>query len=310
MNPDPDLTQLLQTVHREVADEIGKGQVADYIPALAQVPPDKFGIAVFTCDQRWAIAGDAETPFSIQSISKIFTLSVALERLGANLWERVGREPSGTPFNSIVQLESERGIPRNPLINAGALVVTDTLMETRGADETIEDIVSLLRSLSADSNISVDKEVAASETKTGYRNASLANFIRAFDNITSPISELLRVYFAHCAITMNCKQLARAGLFLANEGVDPFTETRIVSAERAKRINAVMLTCGHYDASGDFAFRVGLPGKSGVGGGILAVVPHLASVAVWSPCLNKSGNSYAGSLALESLSGLTDWSIF
>jgi glutaminase len=249
-------------------------------------------------------------PFSIQSVSKVFTLTLALGRLGDTLWQRVGREPSGSPFNSIVQLEREQGIPRNPLINAGAIVVTDALLAGRGPQATIAEILDTLRALAGDPDVTIDAEVARSEADTGYRNASLANFMRAFGNIKNPVDCVLETYFNQCALRMNCVQLARAGLFLANDGVDPIAGQRVVDAQAVRRINAIMMTCGHYDASGDFAFRVGMPGKSGVGGGIVAIAPRRAAVAVWSPGLNTAGNSLVGALALESLARRTGWSVF
>ena len=305
-----ELTELLAAVQGDIHDHFGSGRVADYIPALARVDPRQFGLAVVTCTGESACIGDSGVPFSIQSVSKVFTLTLALARLGDALWQHVGREPSGSPFNSIVQLERELGIPRNPLINAGALVVTDALMAQRPPHTVIDEVLNFMRELAGDDNVSIDREVAQSEAETGFRNASLANFIRAFGNIANPVACVLETYFNQCALSMNCVQLARAGLFLANEGVDPLRRQRVVEKQAARRINAIMMTCGHYDASGDFAFRVGLPGKSGVGGGILAIAPRRASVAVWSPGLNSSGNSLVGALALESLSQRTGWSVF
>ena len=310
MAEDRDLAALAAAVCADVAGRIGEGRVADYIPALARVDPRRFGLAIVACDGANAAAGDCDLPFSIQSVSKVFTLTLALGRVGDALWRRVGREPSGSPFNSIVQLEREKGIPRNPLINAGALVVTDAILAGRRPSAAIAEILAFLRELADDPGIAVDREVALSEAETGFRNASLANFIRAFGNIDNPVGDVLETYFHQCALAMTCRQLARAGLFLANGGIDPLGGQRVVDAEAARRINAIMMTCGHYDASGDFAFRVGLPGKSGVGGGILAVAPRRAAIAVWAPGLNESGNSLVGALALESLSRRTGWSVF
>lgn len=304
------LAEAVATVCQEMQQHLGHGRVADYIPALARVDPRQFGIAVATCGGQLVTAGDAETAFSVQSISKVFTLTMALEKIGGELWKRVGREPSGTRFNSIVQLEQERGIPRNPLINAGALVVTDELLAGGDPNALISGIVDFMRRCADDPAVSVDLDVAASEGHTGFRNASLVNFLRAFDNIRSDVLDVLEVYFNQCAIRMNCRQLARAGLYLAHGGIDPINLMRVTTPVRARRINALMMTCGHYDASGDFAFRVGLPGKSGVGGGILAVAPRRAAIAVWSPGLNAWGNSYVGLLALERLAALTGWSVF
>jgi glutaminase len=261
-------------------------------------------------DGETAEYGDAWMPFSIQSISKVFTLTMALDRLGEALWARVGREPSGSRFNSIVQLEAERGVPRNPFINAGAIVVTDAVLAKRSSAEAIADIRDTLRRLADNDTIDIDKEVATSEAATGFRNYSLANFMRGFDNLQSPVEEVLQTYFHQCSLRITCRQLARAGLFLAKEGLDPLTGEQVATPEHARRINAIMMTCGHYDASGEFAFQVGLPGKSGVGGGILTVVPERAAVAVWSPGLNDVGNSQVGTLALERLASRMGWSVF
>ncbi|HEY2660616.1 MAG TPA: glutaminase [Caulobacteraceae bacterium] len=310
MDGDENLTEIVATVRQDMEAHLGGGRVADYIPALAQVDPRHFGVALVTCDGRVASAGDARTPFSVQSISKVFTLTLALNKLGSDLWDRVGREPSGSPFNSIVQLEQEKGVPRNPLINAGALVVTDALLAGSDPARTIAGIVGFLRELADDQSVDIDPDVATSEARAGFRNASLANFLKAFGKLQSPVPDVLQVYFNQCALRMNCVQLARAGLFLAHGGVDPLTQAKVTTPVRARRINAVMMTSGHYDASGDFAFRVGLPGKSGVGGGILAIAPRRAAIAVWSPGLNAAGNSQVGALALQRLVSLTGWSVF
>ncbi|MBX3486088.1 glutaminase [Phenylobacterium sp.] len=305
-----DLQGLLAEVAREMEPHRGEGAVADYIPPLARVDPRRFGMAIITCDGRAAEVGDAWMPFSIQSISKVFTLTMALEKHGEALWRRVGREPSGSRFNSIVQLEAEKGVPRNPFINAGAIVVTDAVLSERRPDEAIAEIRDFFRKLADNDTIDIDREVAEQEAATGFRNFSLANFMKGFGNIHAAVEDSLHTYFNQCAIRITCRQLARAGLFLANGGVDPIRGERITSAERVRRINAIMLTCGHYDASGEFAFQVGLPGKSGVGGGILAIVPGHAAIAVWSPGLNEAGNSQVGTLALEKLVRRTDWNVF
>ena len=310
MKREIDLNDAVSVVAADMAAHLGRGKVADYIPALARVDPRRFGLAVVTCDGQAATAGDAQAPFSIQSISKVFTLTLALERTGEALWKRVGREPSGSAFNSIVQLERENGIPRNPLINAGAMVVTDCLLTGRAPATLIGNLTAFLRERADDPAVSVDEEVAGSEAATGFRNASLANFLRAFGNLENPVADVLEVYFHQCGLAMSCRQLARAGLFLANDGVDPLNGDRVTSAMRARRINALMMNCGHYDASGEFAFRVGLPGKSGVGGGILAVAPGRGAAAVWSPGLNKAGTSFVGMLALQRLSAILEWSVF
>ncbi|NVP55777.1 glutaminase [Mycoplana rhizolycopersici] len=306
----PDLQTIVGEIHRELSPRFGEGRVADYIPQLARVRSDRFGIAVQTVDGDVHLAGDADVSFSIQSISKVFTLTIALGKLGDAIWKRVGREPSGTAFNSIVQLEREAGIPRNPFINAGALAITDLLLAGHPPKEAIGEILRFVRYLADDEDIVIDHEVARSEAATGYRNAALANFMRSFDRLNHPVEHVLGVYFHQCAIAMSCRQLARAGLYLAAGGSNPLTGYRVVSRLRARRINALMLTCGHYDGSGDFAYHVGLPGKSGVGGGILAIAPGKASIAVWSPGLNEVGNSALGTVALEMLAARTGWSVF
>jgi glutaminase len=305
-----ELAAILAEIAERMAQAEERGQVADYIPELAKVDPRQFGIAVATVDGEVLTAGDADVPFSIQSVSKVFTLTLALGTVGDTLWRRVGREPSGSAFNSIVQLEQEHGIPRNPFINAGAIVVADTLLGAHTPRGALAEILSFVRQIAEDETIAIDPAVAQSEARTGFRNASLANFLRACGNLHHAPELTLGVYFHHCAIAMSCRQLALAGRYLANAGRLTPTGGRIVSAERARRVNALMLTCGHYDGSGDFAFRVGLPGKSGVGGAIMAVAPMKASIAVWSPGLNKVGNSLLGSRALELLAKATGWSVF
>lgn len=305
-----DLQSIVDDIHRELAPRLGEGKVADYIPQLARVDPKSFGMAIVTVDGDVHMAGDAGVPFSIQSISKVFTLTLALGKHGENIWKRVGREPSGSAFNSIVQLEHEHGIPRNPFINAGAIAITDLVLAGHTPREAIGEIVRFVRYLSDEEDILIDQDVAKSESATGYRNFALANFMRSFGKLDHPVEHVLGVYFHQCALAMSCVQLAKAGLFLAASGTNPLTKHSVVSKQRARRINALMLTCGHYDGSGDFAYRVGLPGKSGVGGGILCVAPGKAAVAVWSPGLNHNGNSLLGSLALEMLASRTGWSVF
>ena len=304
----------LEAVVREIADEMkarpDRGEVASYIPELARADASAFGLAVVDGEGRVVVGGDGDAPFSIQSVSKVFTLTLALGKIGDRLWRRVGREPSGSPFNSIVQLERENGVPRNPFINAGAIAVTDAILSGHEPREALGEILRFMRFLADDDAIRIDEEVAASERRTGFRNAALANYMKSFGVIESPVEHVLGVYFHHCAIEMSCRQLAMAGRFLAWRGRDPSSGHSVVTAERARRINAVMLTCGHYDGSGDFAYRVGLPGKSGVGGGIMAIAPGKASIAVWSPGLDASGNSHLGRIALETLAKRMGWSIF
>ncbi len=310
MGAEIDLPTIVAEIAAEMAAAPDRGNPADYIPPLAAVDPAKFGMAVIEADGTCHLAGDADEAFSIQSISKVFALTLALGHVGDQLWARVGREPSGSAFNSIVQLEFEHGIPRNPFINAGAIVVADVLLGRHQPREAIGEILRFVRMLTDDEDIVIDRAVAEAELATGHRNMALASYMRSFGNIDHDVERTLGVYFHQCALAMSCRQLALAGRYLMADGMLPTTQRRIVSAQRARRINALMLTCGHYDGSGEFAFRVGLPGKSGVGGGILAVVPGRASIAVWSPGLNARGNSQLGTLALERLVQRTGWSVF
>ncbi len=304
------MQDIIDSIVAEIDALEDRGAVANYIPALARIDPGHFGLAIVLDDGTTHVAGDADVSFSIQSISKVFTLTLAMQRVGDDLWKRVGREPSGSAFNSIVQLESEGGIPRNPLINAGAIVVSDVLMGDRQPRDAIAEIVNFIRGVSGDASIDIDFEVAESEADTGFRNAALANYMRSFGNMAHRVDDALRVYFHQCSIAMTCRQLAMAGRYLMRDGQHPNGSSSIVTALQARRINALMLTCGHYDGSGEFAFRVGIPGKSGVGGGILAIVPGKASIAVWSPGLNSRGNSKLGTRALERLAEATGWSVF
>jgi glutaminase len=287
---------------------IGSGQVAKYIPPLATVDPRQFGMALHTLDGRLYVIGEAHKRFSIQSISKVFALAIAFNLLGDDIWARLDREPSGTPFNSLIQLEVDHGKPRNPFINAGALVVVDILASHFAHPELA--VMQFIRRLVGNESVDIDLKLARAEQELANRNIAMAHFIKSFGNLRNSVDEVVRSYCHQCAIAMSCAELAIAGSFLANQGRCTTQATEIISADQAKRINALMATCGTYDAAGDFAYRVGLPAKSGVGGGILAVVPGVASVCVWAPGLDEAGNSMVGSMALERLVELTGWSIF
>ncbi len=301
-----DLESILQTLNSDARQDDDWGQVARYIPQLANVDPAQFAISVALADGRLLHAGDSHVPFSVQSITKIFTLAIALGRAGDQLWNRVGREPSGRAFNSIVQLEHEDGRPRNPFINAGAIVTTDEVLGTRTPREALGEIIAFVRAAAGSDDIYINDAVAASETAYGHRNFALAHFLASRDNLINSPEKVLGTYFHHCALEMTTGQLAMAGRFLLDAPAMP----NLVSPRRIRRLNALMLTCGHYDGSGDFAYRVGIPGKSGVGGGILAIVPGQASIAVWSPGLNRYGNSHKGTKALAQLTTAMNWSIF
>ena len=301
-----DLPGIIAGIGAAMAAATDRGKVADYIPQLAGIDPGQFGLAVCLADGQMLTVGDAAVGFSIQSISKVFTLAIALGRLGDQLWARVGREPSGLRFNSILQLEYEGGIPRNPFINAGAIVVTDAILAGHAPREVLGDLLRFIRTAAGDDDIHINKAVAKSEADTGHRNYAIAHFLRAQGNLINTPERALGAYFHQCAIEMSCMQLARAGRFLISAPGQP----RMVSVARVRRINALMMMCGHYDASGEFAYRVGLPGKSGVGGGILVIAPGKAAIAVWSPGLNAVGNSKLGTEAVEALARATGWSVY
>ncbi len=303
--------QILNEIYEEIQPELLRGKVADYIPALAEVEKGQFAMTVTFADGTVYSVGDSKKAFSIQSISKVFTFTLALDIYSKELYKRVGVEPSGNPFNSLVQLEYENGIPRNPFINAGAITITDSLISYyKDEYKTLEVIMNFIREISSNPTLSFDQVVANSEMEHGDRNLALARLMKSFGNFENDVLGSVMTYFKHCAIMMNTEELSRSMLFLAFGGTDPISGKEFVSTRKAKRINAVMLTCGHYDASGEFAFHVGLPAKSGVGGGIAAIVPGVMSIAVWSPALNKYGNSHAGTLALEKFTTKTGLSIF
>ena len=308
---DHDWQGTLDGIARDIAPYLGQGEPADYIPALAEQDPRAFAIAFTGLSGETWKAGQADEAFSIQSIVKVFNLVLALELEGEGLWDRVGREPSGTPFNSVVQLEKERGRPRNPFINAGAIVTVDSIVGHCGEEAAIDRILGFVRRAAGEGgDVSVDERVASSERDYGDRNRALAYFMKSFGVVQNDVKDVLDAYFCACALTMSTACLSKAGLFLAGTGADPRTGTRVTNHERIDRVNATMMLCGHYDMSGDFAFRVGLAGKSGVGGGILAVIPEVGSVAVWSPGLNEAGNSLAGTQALEWFSDRTGVNLF
>ncbi|MEE1756634.1 glutaminase [Streptomyces sp. SP18CS02] len=298
---------VLDRIAEEIAAAPARGRPADYIPVLAEADPSRFGMAVAELDGTVYGVGDWRRPFSAQSITKVFTLALVLSMEGEALWRNVGREPSGNPFNSLVQLEYENGIPRNPFINAGALVVTDRLQSLTG--DAAGCLLDFLRAESGNPELAFDETVAASEAGHGDRNAALAHFMASYGNISGPVPGLLAQYFRQCSVEASCADLASAAGFLARHGIRA-DGTTLLTRSQAKQINAVMLTCGTYDAAGDFAYRVGLPGKSGVGGGIIAVVPGRCTLCVWSPGLDARGNSVAGVDALDRFTTLTGLSVF
>jgi glutaminase len=305
---DIDYTKIFREIVTEFKDNDDCGKVATYIPELGKVDPKKLGIHLTTVEKHHSSFGDSNDKFSIQSIAKVLSLTLALKTMGNDIWDRVGVEPSGTAFNSLVQLEYERGIPRNPFINAGAIVICDILVSC--LDNPKLDLLEFIRESSGIREIDYCSKIAESEKVTGFRNYALTHLMKDFGNIHNDVELVLDLYFHLCSIQMTCKELAQAFLFLAAYGVNPITDKTVISPGITKRINSIMLMCGFYDEAGEFAFRTGLPGKSGVGGGIVAIHPGKYCIAVWSPKLNTNGNSYKGMRVLEAVTTKTESSIF
>lgn len=300
--------EVIKSIYKEQLHNYGAGKVADYIPALSKIDPKKFAISICDIEGGEFSIGDSDTKFTIQSISKVFTLAMVIAHIGDELWNCVGREPSGSAFNSLILLEQERGFPRNPFLNAGAFVVTDKLIDLYNDPKSA--LIDFVQELSNDTSIGFDLEVAQSELDTSFRNMALVNLMKSYGTVSNSVDRIIDIYTNQCSVAMTTKSLARSFLFLANGGVTPYSGREIIAPRMAKRLNALMLTCGLYNESGDFAYRVGVPGKSGVGGGIVAVIPGRLSIAVWSPELNKNGNSLRGIDCLEEFTTKIGISVF
>ena len=303
-----DYQNIISKIYADLISKENLGKVPDYIPELACIDENKFGVNLTDLEHNSFGAGDFKQKFSIQSISKVFALSFVYEKLEEKLWERVDVEPSGNAFNSLVQLEADNGIPRNPFINAGALVICDILLEI--CENPKDELLTFIRNLTEEDDIFFNEKVAASEMQNSFRNAAMCNYMKSFGNIKNKPEAVIELYCHLCSIEMTCKQLSKSFLYLANEGKEPATNKKVLSSSKVKRINAILLTCGFYDESGEFSFLVGLPGKSGVGGGIIAIYPQNYCIAVWSPKLNLKGNSYRGMKFLEEFTTQTGESIF
>ncbi len=300
--------QIFSDIFDELKDVDNIGKVADYIPELAHVNPDHFGVHLTTIDGEHHSFGDSEIRFSIQSIAKVFSFVLAYSIIKSDIWERMDVEPAGTPFNSLVQLEHDKGVPRNPFVNAGGIVVCDILVSE--FEDAKAETLNFIRSLSGNNEINYNTRVSDSEKSSGYRNYALVNLMKSYGNIKNDIDSVMDLYFSICSIEMSCRELSESFLFLANNGKVTHSGQQILSPSRTKRTNALMQTCGFYDEAGQFTFKVGLPGKSGVGGGIVAIHPQKYAISVWSPRLNVKGNSYLGMLFLEEFTTKTELSIF
>jgi len=300
--------QTFSQFQEQLQELTNEGEVAAYIPELSKVNPNKFGIHLITTQNNQFTYGDAQERFSIQSIAKVLSLTLAFKLEQDKLWERIGVEPSGNAFNSLFRLEQEKGIPRNPFINAGALLICDVLVSK--LEHPKEDFLLFVRDLVGNDEINYSQRIALSEKEHGYRNASMVNFMKSYNNINNDVEEVLDFYFNLCSLEMSCAELAQAMMYLTSNGINPLNQKEVINPSKTKRINAIMQLCGFYDEAGEFSFKVGLPGKSGVGGGIIAIHPLKYAVAVWSPKLNKKGNSYRGMKILEFFTTKTESSVF
>ena len=302
-----DFQPILDKIFQEAERQTNKGKVADYIPELSEVSPHKFGVAILDDVGNLSSIGDAQENFSVQSISKVLTLAMVMSLVDEKLWERVGVEPSGDPFNHLSLLEMENGIPRNPFINAGAIVICDILVTELNNPK--QEFLEYVQNIASDTSIHYDEKVALSEKRTGFRNYAAAFLIKSFGNLKNDVETVLDFYFYSCSLSMSCEQLVKVFYIFMNRG-NCLKNNKYLSLTQVKRVNAIMLTCGFYDEAGEFAFEVGLPGKSGVGGGIVALLPNEFCVATWAPGLNEKGNSKLGMWALEKLTTETGLSIF
>jgi glutaminase len=303
----PNFQKIVHQVYEEIRHQTNTGQVATYIPELAKVSNAKFGIHLMELDRSMHTIGDAKEQFSVQSISKVLTLAMAMAAIGEEVWERVDVEPSGDPFNHLSLLEQENGIPRNPLINGGAIVIADILVSVYKSPK--KDFLAFIHQLSGDATIGYDEAVAGSEKETGFKNYAAAYLLKSYGNLKNDVEQVLDFYFYQCSLSMSCEQLCNTFYMFINRGACKKGKQHL-TLNQIKRINALMLTCGFYDEAGEFAFEVGLPGKSGVGGGIVALLPEHFCVTTWSPGLNKKGNSTKGMAALERITTLSGLSIF
>jgi len=288
-------------------DKTAQGRVATYIPELGKADPSDIGICVYTKDGQKISAGDTTKRFSIQSISKIISLAIALEAYGADkVFENVGMEPSGDAFNSLLKLENADGTPYNPLINAGALVISSYMVQMYTFEEVLENV----RRLCMDPDIVLDIKVCHSEMSNLSRNRAIAYLLESKGVLHADVEKTLDFYVKMCSLSVNAESLANLGLVLAQGGIHPVTGERLLKEKTVRIVNTIMMTCGMYDGSGEFAVRVGIPSKSGVGGGIISVVDGEVGIGIYGPSLDEKGNSIAGTAMLEYISQKMDFHMF
>ncbi|KXZ39285.1 L-glutaminase [Alkalithermobacter thermoalcaliphilus JW-YL-7 = DSM 7308] len=305
------MQDLLEKIIQENRKYTEKGNLATYIPELTKANKNDLAICVIDIENNVYKAGDYEKKFTIQSVSKPITLALALIDNGKeNVFAKVGMEPSGDPFNSIMKLETVKpSIPYNPMINAGAIVIT-SMIKGKDNDEKLERMLNFFRSLSCNPTLNINEDVYNSEKRTGDRNRAIAYLLKSEGIIDGDVEEILDLYFKQCSIEVTVEDLARMGANLATYGFDMLHRQRIIPEDIARTVKTFMVTCGMYDASGEFAINVGIPSKSGVGGGIMSSVPKKMGIGVFGPALDKKGNSIAGIRVLKDISKQLSLSIF
>ncbi|WP_078554928.1 glutaminase A [Bacillus alkalicellulosilyticus] len=301
----------LEQIVEEIRPLTKQGKVATYIPALGHANPNTLAIAIYEGEGNCFSAGNISEKFTLQSVSKILSLALALQEHGEDyVFSKVGMEPTGDPFNSIAKLEtSVPSKPLNPMINAGALAVT-AMLPGKDTDEKLKNLLDFIHQLSGNSKITYNEEVAQSEFETANLNRSLCYFMKSHGVIEGDIEDLLDLYTKQCAIEVDCNDLAHMGWVLGNKGFNPITQKKVLSHDISRIVKTFMVTCGMYNDSGEFAIKVGIPAKSGVAGGILCAVPNGPGIGIYGPALDNKGNSLGGIKLLERISAERNLSIF
>ena len=305
------MNSLLQRILTECKPYTAQGHVATYIPELANVDPNQIGICINLEDGKEYTAGDFQVPFTMQSVVKTMILLLALMDSGIEkVRSLVGVEATGKPFDAFNYSDQAlTGAHINPMINTGAIALC-TLIEGESYDIKFQRLLELTRQLAGNEKLEVDESVYLSEKATGNKNRALAYMLKAYGMIHDPAEEILDCYFKACSILVDCRDLARIGNVFAHHGMNPMTGERMFPKEFARYVNATLATCGMYDGSGEFALNVGFPAKSGVGGGIMGVIPNRMGIGVYAPALDKHGNSMAGVQVLARLSEALDLNIY
>jgi len=304
------MNNLLKKIINDTKKFTEQGKVATYIPELGKIDKNISGIVVIDINNNIYSAGDKNFKFTIQSMSNAVTLLLALMDYGDKVFEKVGKEPSGDPFNSLKRLTNKNtDKPFNPMINAGAITIT-SMIKAKNKEERIERIINLFKKMTGNNDININMDVYNSELRTGDKNRSIAYFLKDKKIIEGEVCDVLDTYFKQCSIEVTCFDLANIGATLANDGISPITKKRIVSSKHATIVKALMFTCGMYDDSGEFALEVGIPAKSGVSGGIFCAVPNKMGIGVIGPSLDKKGNSVVGIELLKKITKEKDLCIF